>query len=76
MLGVRKEGDEKKARLDMIALFWGRDVIRAEQRLRVTRRRKSQVRMIDVKKREVDMIDRYLGSLGLLSPGMMPSQPG
>jgi hypothetical protein len=39
-------------------------VIRAEQRLRVTRRRKSQVRMIDVKKREVDMIDRYLGILG------------
>jgi hypothetical protein len=35
-------------------------VIRAEQRLRVTRRRKSQVRIVDVRKREADMIGQYL----------------
>jgi hypothetical protein len=35
-------------------------VIRAEQRLRVTRRRKSQVRTVDVRKREVVMIGQYL----------------
>jgi hypothetical protein len=56
MLDVRKEGEERIARLDMIALFWGRDVIRAEQSWRVTRRMKSQVRIVDVRKREVDMI--------------------
>lgn len=39
-------------------------MIRAEQRLRVTRRRKSQVRIVDVRKREVDMIDQYLETLG------------